>query len=91
MILIVSNYLFADSELRNHSEKMQMTKFWETDEIMSDYLEKANIAYQNYINATYDDNFEVNTIYQSTNYGNSAEDNYLVVVYQELYLVLIHI
>jgi len=85
MILIVSNYLFADSELRNHSEKMQMTKFWETDEIMSDYLEKANIAYQNYINATYDDNFEVNTIYQSTNYGNSAEDNYLVVVYQELY------
>jgi len=85
MILIVSNSLFADSELRNHSEKMQMTKFWETDEIMSDYLEKANIAYQNYINATYDDSFEVDTIYQSTNYGKSNVENYLIVVYQQLY------
>jgi len=83
--LLCTIILDASPETRNHSEKLQFNKFWETEEIMSDYLKKADEGYQNYINTEFDDEFEIDVIKQSPNYGKATEENYLIVVYQKLY------
>lgn len=85
IVLLSIGVLTGKQNLRNHSEKLQFNKFWESDEIMSDYKKRADEAYQNYINTAFDEVFEVNIIYESPNYGKSSADNYLLVVNHELY------
>ena len=88
-LIIVSlpffNLLGENTESRNQSAQLQLNKFWETEEIMSDYVKNAEIVYENYLATDFDDEFQVNIIRQSTNYGDASEDNYLVVVNQSLY------
>lgn len=85
MIVSFSIVLDTDSAGQKRIGPDNYTKYHEREDRVREHIKNAEKSYNHYKSTQFDNDFSITVIRQSPDYGKSAADNYLIVVYQNLY------